>query len=142
MTVIVKFAGKFEGLHYAAGTQTLAADLESRMRNAGFAFYGDENAISVSRPALSSDSGKDPLECTANGAVDYTLNSAINAASRIRQIGAGVVTVLPDAAVQMIGEGGNVITSLATTGVGSMILIEPIDLAVTPKKYLVIKGGA
>lgn len=143
MTVIVKNAGKFEGVHYAISQSlTVAADLEARMVNDGFATYGDHNQITVSRPSLAIDNGKDPLASTAASAITYTLFANLVEATRIRQDGAGAVTVQPDASVQMIGAGGSVITSLATTGVGSMILIEPIDLTVTPKKYLVIKGGA
>lgn len=100
------------------------------------------NAINKSRSSEASDSGKDPLKSTSASAITYTLLANIAEATRIRQDGAGVVTVSGDSSVEMIGSGGNVITSLATTGVGSMILIEPIDLTVTPKKYLVIKGGA
>lgn len=98
--------------------------------------------INQSRAALSSDSGLDPLKDTASSAITYTLNSSITSAVRIRQDSAGAVTVQNDGSAQMIGAGGSVITSLATTGVGSMILIEPLDLTVTPKKYVVIKGGA
>lgn len=98
--------------------------------------------LNQTRPSSSSDSGKDPLRSTTASAITYTLIGNLNDATRIRQDGAGAVTVSGGAGVQMIGAGGSVITSLASTGVGSMILIEPIDLTATPKKYLVIKGGA
>lgn len=144
----VRAATKFEGVHYAPGVQNLADDLELRMVNAGVATFIDaDTVISFSRPSRRADSAKDPLISTAASAITYTLSAAtaqttITESMRIRQDAAGVVTVSGDSSVQMVGAGGSVITSLATTGVGSMILIEPIDLVATPKRYLVIKGGA
>lgn len=45
MTVNVNAAVKFEGVHYAAGLNALAADLEQRMVDAGVAKYPDPLAF-------------------------------------------------------------------------------------------------
>lgn len=139
----VRFLKAWNGFSDGQIVSILSSGEETRLEGLGIVTKNiNENEINQTRNSTASDSGKDPLKSTSASAITYTLFANLVEATRIRQDGAGAVTVQPDASVQMIGAGGSVITSLATTGVGSMILIEPIDLTVTPKKYLVIKGGA
>lgn len=131
-------------LSAAEETALVSQKVASTDLTGGTQYYPQENSgeLNRSREARGRDNGLDPLKSVSATAINYTLGTKITLSTRIRQDAAGAVTILPGADIQMIGAGGGVIASLATTNVGSMILIEPIDLNATPKKYLVIKGGA
>lgn len=134
MTVIVKNAGKFEGVHYAANsTQTLASDLELRMVNDGFASFTipkktdgliKKTLIESSRFTTIADDASIAGNYTANA---YTITVAADTIPNgfiLEQLSSGLVTANVSGISTLPSQ-----ASFVTTGPGSKIVFTPTPVA-------------